>query len=89
MKRYLVIEITDETLACLAGGKRVPGTIGLAADGETVDFHQHFRSNAPDGETVDFHQHFRSNAPRPKRRRIDIPCAGGVMSLYIPDTLLN
>lgn len=73
MKRFLVIEITDETLACLAGGKRVAGTIGLADDGETVDFHQHFRSNAP----------------RPKRRRIDIPCAGGVMSLYIPDTLLN
>ena len=73
MKRFLVFETTDEVLARLADGKRIPGTIGLAGDGETVDFHQHFRSNAP----------------RLRRRRIDIPCAGGVMSLYIPDTLLN
>ena len=73
MKRFLVLELTDQMLDILLAGKRITGSIGLMDDGEIVDFHRHYRSNAP----------------RPKRKRIDIPCAGGVMTLYIPDTLLN
>lgn len=56
MKRFMVIELSEEVYTRLmSDSRRIPGSIGLL----------------PDGETLDFHPHFRSHAPRPRRRRLD------------------
>lgn len=56
MKRFMVIELSEELYNRLQSDhRRIPGSIGLL----------------PDGETLDFNPYFRSHAPRPRRRRLD------------------
>ena len=52
----MVIELSEELYNRLQSDhRRIPGSIGLL----------------PDGETLDFNPYFRSHAPRPRRRRLD------------------
>lgn len=57
MKRFMVIELSEELYNRLQSDhRRIPGSIGLL----------------PDGETLDFNPYFRSHAPRPRRRKPDV-----------------
>lgn len=74
MKRFMVIELSEEQYTRLMSDpRRITGSIGLL----------------PDGETLDFHPHARPLVPQPRRRRLDIPCAGGTLTLYYPDASTN